>query len=246
MSASPIQPSRSAAAVFTPLRQRGLVEEISARVEAAVDTGLLIAGQRLPNEAELAAALGVSVVTTREALARLRARDVVVTTRGRNGGSFIADGARGSLDRARERLRRLTKVELSDIGLHYEAIGSTAARVAARRASATDLVGIRSFLRTESDDPADWRLVDSEFVLEVAAVARTARLTRALLELQAEIGTIALLPYVNRDFREQSVISRESVAAAIESHDADAADRAMRGLIAIVVDDLLIQRAEYA
>lgn len=246
MSAPPSQPSRSAAAVFTPLRQRGLVEEISARVEAAVDTGLLIAGQRLPNETELAAALGVSVVTTREALARLRARDVVVTTRGRSGGSFIADGVRGSLDRARTRLGGLTKVELSDLGLHYEAIASTAARVAARRASVSDLVGIRSFLRADSDDSADWRLVDSEFALEVAAVARTARLTRALLELQAEIGSITLLPYTKPDFREQSVIAREGVATAIESHDADAADRAMRRLIGDVVEDLLTQRAEYA
>lgn len=241
-----VQPSRSFAAVFTPLRSRGLVEEISVRVESAVDTGLLIAGQRLPNETELAAALGVSLVTTREALSRLRARGIVVTTRGRNGGSFIADGVRGSLDRAQQRLAQLTKVEISDIGLHYEALAGTAARVAARRASLTDVVGIRSFLRADSDDVADWRLIDSEFALEVAAAARTARLTRALLELQAELGSVTLLPYVDSYFCEQSAIRRGEVAAAIESHDADAADCAMRTLVGATVDELLQQRAELA
>ena len=54
--------------MFTPIKSRGLVDEVCGRIEQAVETGLLTSGQRLPNETELAAALGVSAVTAREAL----------------------------------------------------------------------------------------------------------------------------------------------------------------------------------
>ena len=64
---SPTGASRSLAAVFTLIKSRGLVDEVCGRIEQAVETGLLTSGQRLPNETELAAALGVSAVTAREA-----------------------------------------------------------------------------------------------------------------------------------------------------------------------------------
>ena len=91
MSQQATSASRGLAAVFSPLRSSGLAEQVVERIEQAVETGLLVSGQRLPSEVELAAALGVSPVTAREALSSLRARGLITTTRGRNGGSFVAE-----------------------------------------------------------------------------------------------------------------------------------------------------------
>ncbi|WP_171059332.1 FadR/GntR family transcriptional regulator [Arthrobacter crystallopoietes] len=243
MSLSPLGASRSLAAVFSPIKSGGLVDEVSRRIELAVETGLLASGQRLPNEAELAAALGVSAVTTREALSHLRARGVIRTTRGRSGGSFIADNSLPSRDRALERLREFSRVQLADLGLHYRAIAVACAGVAARRSDAADMESLRSYIRPENDDdPLAWRLADSEFLLEVAAIARSARLARELLRIQAEYGPVTLLPFADGDFREQSAKLRERLAEAIEIHDDKQAEQRTKDLVSALTDRLLAER----
>lgn len=57
----------------------------------AIGRGELAAGDRLPPEQELAAAIGVSRMTLRQALGRLEARDVILRTPGRRGGTFVAE-----------------------------------------------------------------------------------------------------------------------------------------------------------
>lgn len=243
---SPLGASRSLAAVFTPIRSGALVEEVAQRIEAAVETGLLASGQRLPNEAELAAALGVSGTTAREALARLRAQGMIRTVRGRNGGSVIAENVLPSPGRALERLRALTRLQLSDLGLHYRAIATACAAVAARRSDAADVERLRSFVRPVHEDPLAWRLADSEFLLEVAAVARSARMARELLRLQAELGIMTLLPYTDAAFRDRSVALRAGVADAIESRDADLAVARTEEMVRGAFDWLLTEQAREA
>ena len=150
---SPKGASRSLAAVFTPIKSRGLVDEVCGRIEQAVETGLLTSGQRLPNETELAAALGVSAVTAREALSQLRASGIIRTARGRSGGSFIADNVLPSRERALEQLRELSRLQIRDLALHYQAIAAACAGVAARRSDAADITTLRSFIPTADDDP---------------------------------------------------------------------------------------------
>jgi GntR family transcriptional regulator len=57
----------------------------------AIGRGELAAGDRLPPEHELAAAIGVSRMTLRQALGRLESRDVIVRTPGRRGGTFVSE-----------------------------------------------------------------------------------------------------------------------------------------------------------
>lgn len=57
----------------------------------AIGRGELAAGDRLPPEQELAAAIGVSRMTLRQALGRLEAREVITRTPGRRGGTFVAE-----------------------------------------------------------------------------------------------------------------------------------------------------------
>ena len=64
--------------------------QIIERVEAAVRRGELSAGDRLPPERRLAADLGVSRMTLRQALAALEARGLVTRATGRGGGTFVS------------------------------------------------------------------------------------------------------------------------------------------------------------
>jgi len=241
MSLTPSGASRSLAAVFTPIKSGGLVEEVCRRIELAIETGLLTSGQRLPNEPELAAALGVAPVTAREALSQLRGRGLIRTTRGRHGGSFIAQDVLPSPDKALAGLRAMTRLQLSDLGLHYRAIATTCASVAARRADAADAAELRAYIRPEDPDPLSWQLAASEFLLEIAAIARSARLARELLRLQADLGTLALLPFTDPGFRELSARLRGDVADRIEARDAAGAEAAARALVEATTGWLLAE-----
>jgi GntR family transcriptional regulator len=61
-----------------------------AEIEAAIASGELAPGDRLPPERALAAAHGVSRMTVRQALDRLEGRGLLRRAIGRNGGSFVA------------------------------------------------------------------------------------------------------------------------------------------------------------
>ncbi|MBG6226432.1 DNA-binding FadR family transcriptional regulator [Arthrobacter sp. CAN_A2] len=235
--------SRGLSAVFAPIRTVGLAEEVTRRIEQALETGLLRGGQRLPREVELAAALGVSPVTAREALSILRERGLITTVRGRNGGSFVVDGYLPSTVLAMENLQTLTRLQINDLGLHYEAIASACAGIAARRADESDLQHLRQYLRPQEDTLLSWRLMDSEFMLEVGAIARSARLARELVRLQADLGTLTVLPYTDDAFRKSSVEHRNKVAEAIGGGNVLVAQNATRDLIHTMVSWLLRRRA---
>ena len=75
--------------VFAPLDEGGRAGTVARRLAQAITLGLLLDGERLPAETQLASQFGVSPVTLREALAELREAGLVETRRGRRGGSFI-------------------------------------------------------------------------------------------------------------------------------------------------------------
>ena len=84
--------------VFAPLDEGGRAGTVARRLAQAITLGLLLDGERLPAETQLASQFGVSPVTLREALAELREAGLVETRRGRRGGSFIhaPDGAQAA------------------------------------------------------------------------------------------------------------------------------------------------------
>ena len=96
--------------LFTPLDTGGRADTVTRRLANAIRLGLLLDGERLPAESQLAGQLGVSTVTLREALATLRTMGLVETRRGRGGGSFVR--APHDADRLERPLRLLSLHEL--------------------------------------------------------------------------------------------------------------------------------------
>lgn len=248
MSLSPLDASHRLAVVFTPLKTSGLVDEVCKRIQLAVESGLLIGGQRLPNEIEMSAALGVSAVTVREALSILRARGLIRTTRGRNGGSFITENAFPTEARAHEKLLAMTPHQITDLCLHFQAIVVACAGAAATRADSKDVASMRMSIRPK-EAPADgdpaffWRRTVSEFLLAVAMAARSERLAHELWNLQAHSGTMSMMPFADPDYCELAATLNELITNAIEAQDPVAAEALMRDLSVAGTEWLLAEHA---
>src|SRR3954471_17715193 len=74
-----------------PARAGPAHAQIEEWLAGAIAAGRLSVGERLPPERELAARLGGSRMTLRQALAALEGRGLVVRTVGRSGGTFVAE-----------------------------------------------------------------------------------------------------------------------------------------------------------
>jgi len=183
------------AAVFAPLPAEGRAEAVRRRLGEAITLGLLPDGSMLPPESDLADRFGVATVTVREALGTLRKDGLIITRRGRGGGSFVRaprDGGRAAL---MARLARIGLGELRDLAVHYCAINGHCAALAAERADADDVARLQR-LASVAPDPEERSGMprrEGTFHLELAATAQSARLTREEMVLQREIGPVLWL-----------------------------------------------------
>lgn len=220
---APSQPALAtvrARALFTPLDAGGRAGTVTRRLAKAIRLGLLLDGERLPAESDLAAQLGVSTVTLREALAALRTMGLVETRRGRAGGSFVRVPA-DQPARLERPLRLLSVHEITDIGDHRAAIGGAAARLAAERALPADVAALTEHAGRlpAAGAVTDRRRADARLHIEIAAAAQSPRLTREEMDLWSEVGDLVWLPMSEQDVAQAS---REHAAlvSAIEARDA--------------------------
>ena len=86
-----LAPGSSAATVFAPVESQTAFEETLERLGNAIKLGLLEPGARLPAERELCRQLGISRSTLRQALTALVQSGHLHATRGRSGGTFVAE-----------------------------------------------------------------------------------------------------------------------------------------------------------
>ena len=183
------------AAVFDPLPAEGRADAVRRRLGEAIALGLLPDGSMLPPESDLAERFGVATVTVREALGTLRDDDLIVTRRGRGGGSFVRSPRDGGRSALLARLSRVGLGDLRDLADHYAAVSGYCAALAARRADEDDIARLTRLAaqRPAHDDPSGAARHEGTFHLELAATAQSARLTREEMALQREIGPVLWL-----------------------------------------------------
>lgn len=186
--------------------------------------GVLRNGEKLPSESQLAFQLGVAVVTAREALDSLRRQGLVVTKRGRDGGSFVTFTSELREQLLHNRLRDTSTIELRDLAVHYSAIAGMAAELAADRASDDDIQLLETSANAFdlSSETAARRGVTT-FRLTVAGLSQSARLVREELRMQSELG-----PLLWRRLRaegERAAARKEllAITAALAENDSAAA-----------------------
>lgn len=246
--------SRARSAIFAPLGDVGRAGLVERRLTEAIRSGVLVEGERLPSEPELAGMLGVAVVTVREALTGLRAQGLVTTTRGRAGGTFVAAGAAADEEALAERLGSMSRAELQDRGTQYLLLLAGCAELAAERADAAEADSLRRLVAEDqrSDQASDragsevgaWRHADAELWLSVAALTQSARITREVVRLEADFGMIVRIPFSDPEFRDRAATHHHRLIDAIGAGDAEAARRSARAHLQETLDRVARTQAD--
>ena len=172
-------------AVLRPVRGHHAFENCVEQLATAIRLGVFPLGAALPPERELAERMGVSRATLREAIAGLRAADMVRTTRGRGGGTVVsyrprdpgADAA-GIAGRRDELLDSLVFRRVVEPGACYVAAG--------RKLSASERMMLTTALAEvdAASGPAEHRQADSRLHLAIASVSDSPMLVKAVTEAQ--------------------------------------------------------------
>lgn len=203
-------------AVFAPVLPGGRVDAVVQRLSDSIALGMLHDGEQLPAQQDLAADLGVSLVTLREALSQLQQRGLVETRRGHRGGSFVRLNPEVSAVAARDRLYRMSSHELVDLTDMQRAVSGQASRLAAERAT-PDFVN-RLSTQIEHLEQAgtlgEMMRIDGRFLIEVAAASQSVRLTRAEMQLQAEVNDLRWLPSTDAAAPDPPALDPAEAAAA--------------------------------
>jgi DNA-binding FadR family transcriptional regulator len=236
--------TRARGAVFARLGDVGRAGQVEQRLAEAIRSGLLVEGERLPSEADLASMLGVAVVTVREALTGLRAQGLVTTSRGRGGGTFVAAGVAADEEALTERLGSMSRAELQDRASHYVLVLAGCAELAAERAEPSEVTALGALLPDPGADVGAWRHADAELWLSIAALTQSARLTREVVRLEADFGTVVRIPFGDPEVREQTQAGRQRLIAAIGDGDADGARHVAQQLLRGMLDRVARTQAD--
>ncbi|KFD19113.1 MULTISPECIES: FadR/GntR family transcriptional regulator [Tatumella] len=208
------------AVIFSPIGQSSRSDQIIQRLANAIISGLLSANEQLPNEADLARMMGVSHITIREALNTLRARGLIYTARGRNGGSFVADSVQKEAA-PEDPFYNISTEYLSDLGEWHSAIFCHATRLAATRMTEKDRQGLTEFIDVleQSDSPELRCQSDMRCLLTIAANSQSARIAHQELMIQAEWAALVTILYQSEAFHRQIVDDYRHLLAAFRAQD---------------------------
>jgi GntR family transcriptional repressor for pyruvate dehydrogenase complex len=187
-----------ARSVFSPVPVRNAFEVTVERLAQSIRLGVLVGGDRLPPERELAETLGVSRVTLREAIKALRAADLVESRRGRGGGNFVVTPSAPSMQSPPSKGRvddvaapALTSVRpaLNDtLDLRRIVEPGAAALAATRTLSAADRATLHRCLREATDcEPDGRRLADCRLHMAIAAAGESASVAAVVADVQMRL-----------------------------------------------------------
>jgi GntR family transcriptional repressor for pyruvate dehydrogenase complex len=212
-----------------PLGRKPIAERVAGRLLDLIRSGNLRAGDKLPTENELAAALQVSRPVVREALRGLSILGVVESRQG--GRCYVTDL---SPSRLMAPMQLVIAVDEGNVDALYEArvaVEGDLARLGAGRASEADISRLRQMVRAGyelASDSVGFRVLDLEFhqtLMHVAGNPFLERIARSLYELGIEYRRVASdMPGVIA----RSASEHEAIVEALAARDPERAVAAMR------------------
>lgn len=210
-----------------PVVSRHVADDVVDRLVTAVALGVYVPGQQLPTERELAAMLGVSRTSVREALKKLTDSGYVEVRRGRNGGYFVlANWGPASADHVnRHLIPNWEKFEhLFDARTLVEPL---IARTAAERCTESDREAITNALeayRAAPDHNAS-RSADSSLHYAIAQATQNPLLVDISLSFRTQISlNLGAEPYTD-EVRQKAITQHQDlVSAVIEGRPDEAAE----------------------
>lgn len=247
------QTSTVESAWAAPIVTQHVADHVVDRLVTAVALGVYVPSQQLPTERELAAMLGVSRTSIREALKQLTATGYLEVRRGRNGGYFVlADWGPASAERVRRHLIP-NWPEFEQLFDARTLIEPLIARTAAERHTEADSAAMSAALQAYLDAPNRdaSRRADSSLHHAIAEATQNPILVNLSVDLRTKVSlNLGAEPYTDDVRRKAIEQHRELVAAIVESRADDAADIAARHftLSETLIRDLMsrAQRADTA
>jgi DNA-binding FadR family transcriptional regulator len=219
------------AAVLRPVRQGNAFEETVERLLTAIKLGLVAPGERFPAERELAAQLGISRLTLREAIRELHEAGYVSSRRGRLGGTFVTYTQPLPDSSELRRLAIQDADKLTDALTFRLAVEAGAAEaLAAQCRAGADGVGPSLLARLDevnAASPKDYRRLDTLFHLSIAELTGSSLLAASCADARMRLNDfLNAIPVLQRNI-DNTAGQHRAIVQAILAGDAVAARRAV-------------------
>jgi DNA-binding FadR family transcriptional regulator len=226
------------AAVLGPVRSQNAFEETVERLLAVIKLGVVGPGERFPAERELAALLGVSRITLREAIGDLRDAGYVESRRGRFGGTFVTYTPPAP---SRVELRRIAVEDadkINDALTFRMAVETGAAQILAQlgggsgdtRGLAAERVHDVLLTRLAAVNqacPGDYRRMDTLFHLSLAELTGSSLLAAACADARVRLNDLLnAIPVLQRNI-DHTAAQHTAIVEAILAGDTRQAQRAV-------------------
>lgn len=217
---------------FAPISPavRSAPDVVALRIREAIFTGELRPGDQLPPESDLAKAFGIALMTVRAALGGLRDIGLLVTIRGRNGGTFVSNEVGDRIAEA-GRQAPLSKLEIRDLTDWRRGVSGEACFLAAERASPAQLQILREAeleLVGYGTQFPNVRFADAKFHTLIAEISGSESLRRQEVEIQGLLTKVILAaehrPVGSKDI---AGYNHDELTSFILKGDADSSRRAM-------------------
>jgi len=218
-----------------PLGARTLTrarDEVYDRLRAAIISAELEPGRQL-SENEVAGRLGVSRTPVREALVRLRDDRLVEIVP--QLGTFVA---------------RISDRALGDAQFVRESLECAAIRLAAERARPADILALKAILARQETardarDPSAFYVLDDELHASLCELSGHGVAWRLAGRANGHLDRVRRLSLPEPDYLAEMVDEHGEVVDAVASGDPDAAERALRHHLRMVLSVLPGIRAEH-
>ncbi|HTT51336.1 MAG TPA: GntR family transcriptional regulator [Streptosporangiaceae bacterium] len=235
-------------AVLGPVRAQNAFEETVERLLTVIKLGVVAPGERFPAERELAALLGVSRITLREAIRALQLAGYVESRRGRFGGTFVIATPPAP---SRAELRRIAVEDadkINDALTFRLAVESGAAQVLAQRVRTGRGSGLGAERRSGGSGgappgvdtvlparlaavnqagPGDYRRMDTLFHLSLAELTGSTLLAAACADARMRLNDLLnAIPVLQRNI-DHTAAQHGAIVAAILDGDPARAQQAV-------------------
>ncbi|MEV5894498.1 FadR/GntR family transcriptional regulator [Nonomuraea fuscirosea] len=216
--------------VLRPVRAGNAFEETVERLLQAIKLGVVAPGDKLPAERELAARLGISRVTLREAIRALSDAGYLDVRRGRYGGAFVTYvPPKPDAGDLRQAVRKMGPAELSDALTFRLAVDCGAAQILATCDLTEDKKAVLVHRLAELNQAGldDYRRLDTAFHLSIAELTGSALLATTCADARSRISDLLnAIPMLQVNL-DHAAVQHQAIVDAILAADPDAARRAV-------------------
>jgi DNA-binding FadR family transcriptional regulator len=216
------------AALLGPVRAGNAFEETVERLLTVIKLGLVARGDRFPPERELAAQLGVSRLTLREAIRALQQAGFVESRRGRFGGTFVTYDQPAPDPGEARRIALEDPDRLTDAFTFRLVVETGAAEVLAQSGGDRGRgVLLARLADLNSATPGDYRRLDTLFHLTIAELTGSSLLTAACTDARMRLNDLLNAIPVLRHNIDHTARQHTAIVEAILAGDAVRARRAV-------------------